>query len=96
MLVSLDGTALTKEDPRLLGEAVNEWTLDVLAKKEFHKVPEVLDARPTKLGLEVKARDSKSAHVVRMCATKVNLRALTAEELEVLEKPLRRTEAMGD
>ncbi len=90
VLVSLDGTALTKEDPRLLGEAVNKWTLDSLAKKEFNKVPEVLDAKPTKLGLEVKVRDSKSAHLVRMCATKVNLRALTAEELEVLERPLRR------
>ncbi len=29
VLVSLDGTALTKEDPRLLEEAVNKWTLDV-------------------------------------------------------------------
>ncbi len=57
-------------------------TLDALAKKEFHNVPEVLEAKPTKLGLEVKVRDSKSA--------KVNLRALTEEELEVLERPLRR------
>ena len=87
VLVSLDGTTLTKEDPRLLGEAVNKWTLDELAKKEFHNVPEVLDTRPSKLGLEVKVRDFKSAHLVRMCATKVNLRDLTAEELEVLEKP---------
>ncbi len=90
VLVSLDGTALTKEDPRLLGEAVNKWTLNALARKEFHNVPEVLDAKPTKLGLEVRVRDSKSAHLVRMCAAKVNLRALTAEELAVLERPLRR------
>ncbi len=90
VLVSLDGTALTKEDPRLLGEAVNKWTLDVLTKKEFHNVPEILDARPTKLGLEVKVRDHKSAHLVRMCAAKVNLRALTEDELEVMERPLRR------
>ncbi len=66
VLVSLDGTALTKEDPRLLGEAVNKWTLDALARKEFHNVPEVLDAKPTKLRLEVRVRDSKSAHLVRM------------------------------
>ncbi len=39
-LVSLDGTALTKEDPKLLGEAVNKWTLAALAKKEYHNVPE--------------------------------------------------------
>ncbi len=90
VLISLDGTALTKEDPRLLGEAVNTWTLDALAKKEFHNVPEVLDAKPTKLGLEVRVRGSKAAHVVRICAAKVSLRALTAEELEVLERPLRR------
>ncbi len=90
MLVSLDGTALTKEDPRLLGEAVNKWTLDALARKEFHNVPEVLDAKPTKLGLEVTVRDSQSAHLVRRCAAKVNLRALMAEELAVLERPLRR------
>ncbi len=90
VLVSLDRTALSKEDPRLLGEAVNKWTLDALTKKEFHNAPEVLDARPTKLGLEVKVRDSKSAHLVRMCAAKVNLRVVTAEELEVLGRPLRR------
>ncbi len=89
VLVSLDGTAPTKEDPRLLDEAVNKWTLDALARKEYHNVPEVLDARPTKLGLKVRVRDSKSAHLVRMCAAKVSLRALTAEELEVLERPLR-------
>ncbi len=59
VLVSLDRTAVSKEDPRLLGEAVNKWTLGVLAKKEFHNVPEVLDVRPTKLGLGVKVRDSK-------------------------------------
>ncbi len=90
VLVSLDGTALTKEDPRLLREAVNKWTLDTLTRKELHNVPEVLNAKPTKLGVEVRVRDSKSAHLVRMCAAKVNLRALTAEELEVLERPLRR------
>ncbi len=59
VLVSLDGTALTKEDPKLLGEAVNKWTLDALARKEYHNVPEILDARPTKLGLEVRVRDHK-------------------------------------
>ncbi len=90
VLVSLDKIALTKEDPKLLGEAVNKWTLNALARKEYHNVPEVLDARPTKLGLEVRVRDSKSSHLVRMCAAKDSLRALTAEELEVLERPLRR------
>ena len=90
VLVSLDGTALTQEDPKLLGEAVNKWTLNALARKEYHNVPEVLDARPTKLGLEVRVRDTKLSHLVRMCAAKVSLRALTAEELEVLERPLRR------
>ncbi len=90
VLVSLDGTALTKEDPRLLGEAVKRRTLNALTKKEFHNVPEVLDAKPTKLGLEVRVRDSKSAHLVRVCVAKVNLRALMVEELAVLERPLRR------
>ncbi len=90
VLVSLDGTTLTKEDPKLLGEVVNKWTMDALAKKEFHNVPEVIDTMPTKLGLEVRVRDSKSAHLVRMCPAKVNLRALPAEELGVLEMPLRR------
>ncbi len=90
VLVSLDGTALTKEDPKLLGEAVNKWTLDALTRKEYHNVPEVLDTRPMKLGLEVRVRDSKLLHLVRICAAKVSLRALTAEELEVLERPLRR------
>ena len=90
VLVSLDGTALTKEDPRLLGEAVNKWTQNALARKEYHNVPEVLDARPTKLGLKVRIRDSKSSHLVRMCAVKVSLRALTTKELEVLERLLRR------
>ncbi len=46
VLVSLDGTALTKEDPRLLGEAVNKWTMEALTRKEYHNVPEVLNARP--------------------------------------------------
>ncbi len=90
VLVSLDGTALTKEDPKLLGEAVNKWTLDALTRKECNNVPEVLDTRPMKFGLEVRVRDSKLSHLVRMCAAKVSLRALTAEELEVLERPLRR------
>ena len=90
VLVSLDGTALTKEDPRLLGDTVNKWTLDALAKEECHNVPGIIEAKPTKLGLEVRVRDSESAHLVRMCAAKINLRALTTEELEVLEKPLRR------
>ncbi len=90
VLVSLDGTALTKEDLRLLGEVVNKWNLKALARKEFHNVPKVLDAKPTKPGLEVRVRDSQSAHLVRVCAAKVNLRALTAEELAVLERPLRR------
>ncbi len=67
------------------GEAVNKLTLEALARKEYHNVPEVLDAKPTKLGLEVKVRNSKSAHLVKMWAAKVNLRALTAEELKVLE-----------
>ncbi len=52
---------------------------------KYHNVPEVLDAKPTKLGLEVKVRNSKLAHLVKMCVAKVNLRALTAEELKVLE-----------
>ncbi len=90
VLVSLDGTTLTKEDPRLLGEAVYKWTLNALTKKEFHNVPEVLDAKPTKLGQEVRVKDSQSAHLVRVCAAKVNIRALMAEELAVLERPLRR------
>ncbi len=87
VLVSLDGTALTKEDPKLLQDAVNKLNLDALAKKEYHSIPEVLDA---KLGLEVKTRDSKSVHLIGVCTAKANLRALTAEELEVLERPLRR------
>ncbi len=86
VLISLDGTALTKEDPKLLGDAVNKWTLDALAKKEFHNDPKVLDARPTKLGLEVRVNYSKSAHLVRMCATKVSLRALTAEKLDMCRR----------
>ncbi len=53
--------ALTKEDPKLLGEAINKWTLDALARKEFHDVPEILIARPTELGIEVKVKDKKSA-----------------------------------
>ncbi len=51
-------------------------------------VPEVLEASPIKLELEVKVRDSKSAHLVRRCTSKVNLMTLTAEELEVVERPL--------
>ncbi len=90
MLVSLDSIALTKENPRHPGKAVNKWTLHALPKKENHNVQEVLGARPTKLGLKVKARNSKSAHLIRMCAAKVILRAIMAEELEVVERPLRR------
>ncbi len=89
MLVSLGSIALTKENPRHPGKAANKWTLHALAKKEYHNVPEVLDARPTKLGLKVKARNYKSAHLIRMCAAKVILRAIMAEELEVVERPLR-------
>ncbi len=59
-------------------------------QKECHNVLEVLYARPAMLGLEVKVRDSKSSHLVNMRATKVKMRALTEEELEVLERPLRR------
>ncbi len=55
-----------------------------------YNVPEVLDAKATRLRLEVRVRDSMSEHLVKICAEKVNLRALTAEEMEVLERPLRR------
>ncbi len=69
VLGSLDGTALTKDDPKLLGDAVNKWTLGALAKMEYHNVPEVFDARPTKLGLEVKTSDySTSLHTLPSCA----------------------------
>lgn len=90
VLMTLDGSALTKEDPKLLGEDINKWTLDALAKKEFHNVPEILIGRQTKLGLEVKVTDARWVLQVRECAARVNLRVLTAEELEVLERPLRR------
>ena len=39
------------------------------------------------LGLEIKV---KLAHLVRTCVAKVNLMALTREELEVLKRLLRR------
>ncbi len=77
-------------DPKLLGEAINKWTLDVLARKEFHDVCEILIARPTKLGINVKVKDKKLAHIVRVCVGKVNIMALMAEELEMLGRPLRK------
>ncbi len=49
-----------------------------------------MDARPTKIGLEVKVRDKKLAHLVRMCAAEVNLRALMAEVVKEGERQLRR------
>ncbi len=31
-----------KDDLKLLGEAINKWTLDALAKKEFHDFSKIL------------------------------------------------------
>ncbi len=85
VLVSLDRTALTKEEPKLLDKAMIKWTLD--AKEKFHNVSKILDVRQTRLGLEIKV---KMAHRDRTCMAKVNLRVLTREELKVLERLLRR------
>ncbi len=49
-----------------------------------------MEAKHAKLGVEVKDKDAWSANLVRCCAAKVKLRARTAEELEMLEIPLRR------
>ena len=59
----------------------NSEQVDCGHKKEYHNVPEVLDARQTKFGLEVKVRDTKFVHLVKMCAVKVNLMGFTKEEL---------------
>ncbi len=45
VLVNLDGTALTQDDPKLMGKAINKWTLEALTKNEFHDVPEGLSQR---------------------------------------------------
>ena len=90
VLVSLDSAVLNKEDTKSLGEAINRWTLDMLINKEFHNVPEILEAKPAKLVLVVKVKDTRLANLVRCCAAKVNRRAFTAEELEMMERPLRR------
>ncbi len=42
VLVSLDGSALTKDNPKSLGESINKWTLAVLNNNEFDNVPEIL------------------------------------------------------
>ncbi len=44
--VSLDGTALTMDDPKSLGELVNKWTFDTLNRMEFHNILEILEAKP--------------------------------------------------
>ncbi len=85
VLVSLDCTALTKDDPKSLGEEITKWTLHVLTQKEFHNIQEILEAKPSKLGLDVKVKDGRSANLVRCCTAKVNLRAL---RVEILERPL--------
>ncbi len=56
VLVSLDGTALTKDDPKSLVEAINKWTLDTLNRKEFHNVLEILEAKPNNLASKSRSR----------------------------------------
>ena len=87
VLVRLDGTTLMKADATALGGRVNQWSLEMASRKDFHEIPEISEVRATTLGLEVTTQDAKSASIVRKLAAKENLRALTDEEVAEAEKP---------
>ena len=90
VFVRLDGSALAKEDISNLGTKVNLATLEAIDAGQLHEVPDVETTAMTRLGLEVISKDARSSALVKKCAAKVNLVALTAEELEEQERPLRK------